>query len=41
MRKVIEPQMIFGVVDISKIEFDLKSHDEIPNINFVLKFKRQ
>lgn len=40
MQKVIESQMILGVVDISKIEFDLKSHDEIPNINFVLKFKR-
>ena len=30
MRKVIEEQMQLGAVDISKIQFDLKSRDEIP-----------
>lgn len=30
MRKVIEEQMQLGAVDISKIEFDEKSRDEIP-----------
>jgi hypothetical protein len=32
MRKVIDIQMKFGEVDISKIEFDLKSRDEIPKL---------
>ena len=31
MRKVIDVQMKFGEVDISQIEFDLRSRDEIPN----------
>ena len=32
MRKTIEPQMQIGEVDISKIEFDLHSRDEIPKL---------
>ena len=32
MRKVIEIQMKFGEVDISKIEFDPRSRDEIPKL---------
>jgi len=32
MRKVIDMQMKFGEVDISKIEFDLMSRDEIPKL---------
>jgi hypothetical protein len=32
MRKVIDIQMKFGEVDISKIEFDLRSRDEIPKL---------
>ena len=32
MRKVIDIQMKFGEIDISKIEFDLKSRDEIPKL---------
>ena len=32
MRKTIEPQMILGEVDISKIEFDPRSRDDIPQI---------
>jgi hypothetical protein len=32
MRKVIDVQMKFGEIDISKIEFDLKSRDEIPKL---------
>ena len=32
MRKVIDIQMKFGEVDISKIEFDLQSRDEIPKL---------
>lgn len=32
MRKVINIQMKFGEVDISKIEFDLQSRDEIPKL---------
>lgn len=32
MRKVEEKQMKLGEVDISKIEFDIKSRDEIPEI---------
>jgi hypothetical protein len=32
MRKVIEIQMKFGEVDISKIEFDSRSRDEIPKL---------
>jgi len=32
MRKVINPQMKFGEVDISKIEFDPRSRDEIPKL---------
>ena len=32
MRKIIEAQMQFGQVDISEIEFDLRSRDEIPKL---------
>jgi hypothetical protein len=32
MRKVIDVQMKFGEVDISQIEFDLRSRDEIPKL---------
>lgn len=32
MRKVQESQMKLGEVDISKIEFDLRSRDEIPKL---------
>ena len=32
MRKVIDMQMRFGEVDIAKIEFDLRSRDEIPKL---------
>ena len=32
MRKIIEKQMKFGQVDIDKIEIDLKSRDEIPQL---------
>ena len=32
MRKIIEPQMQFGQVDISEITFDLRSRDEIPKL---------
>ncbi len=32
MRKVIDIQMKFGEVDISKISFDLRSRDEIPKL---------
>lgn len=32
MRKVVDPQLQIGEVDISKIEFDLRSRDEIPKL---------
>ena len=32
MRKIIDIQMKFGEVDIAKIEFDLRSRDEIPKL---------
>ena len=32
MRKIIDPQMILGEVDISKIEFDPRSRDDIPKL---------
>lgn len=32
MRKTIEPQMRLGEVDISQIQFDLRSRDEIPKL---------
>ena len=32
MRKVIDMQMKIGEVDISKIDFDLQSRDEIPKL---------
>ena len=38
MRKTIEPQMQFGQVDISKIEFDLRSRDEIPKLLMGLQY---
>ena len=38
MRKVIDPQVKLGEVDISKIEFDLKSRDEIPKLLMGLQY---
>lgn len=32
MRKIMNPQMQFGEVDISQIEFDLRCRDEIPKL---------
>ncbi len=32
MRKVIEPQMRLGEVDIPSIKFDIRSRDEIPKL---------
>ena len=32
MRKIIEKQLKFGQVDISSIELDLRSRDEIPQL---------
>ena len=32
MRKLIDMQMKIGEVDISKIDFDLRSRDEIPKL---------
>lgn len=37
MRKVIDFQMKFGEVDISQIEFDPRSRDEIPKLLMRLK----
>ncbi len=38
MRKTIEPQLEFGQVDISEIEFDLRSRDEIPKLLMGLQY---
>ena len=38
MRKIIESQMKFGEVDISKIKFDLRSRDEIPKLLMGLQY---
>jgi len=38
VRKVIEPQMKLGQVDISEIEFDLSSRDEIPRLLMGLQY---
>ena len=38
MRKVIEPQRKLGQVDISAIEFDLQSRDEIPRLLMGLRY---
>ncbi len=38
MRKIIEPQMQFGQVDISEIKFDLRSRDEIPKLLMGLQY---
>ena len=38
MRKVTEPQIKFGEVDISQIEFDLRSRDEIPKLLMGLQY---
>lgn len=38
MRKVIEPQMRLGAVDISQIKFDLRSRDEIPKLLMGLQY---
>lgn len=32
MRKVIDAQLKFGMIDISQIKFDIKSRDDIPQI---------
>ena len=32
MRKIIDPQLKFGEVNIAEIKFDLKSRDEIPKL---------
>ena len=37
MRKVIEYQMKLGEVPISRIEFDVRSRDEIPKVLIGLK----
>lgn len=38
MRKIMEMQLKFGQVDISKIEIDLRSRDEIPKLLLGLQF---
>ena len=38
MRKIIESQMTFREVDISKIEFDPRSRDEIPKLLMGLQY---
>ncbi len=38
MRKVKESQMRFGEKDISQIEFDLRSRDEIPKLLMGLQY---
>lgn len=38
MRKIIDPQIKLGQVDISKIEFDLRSRDEIPKLLMGLQY---
>jgi hypothetical protein len=38
MRKIIESQMKLGEVDISEIEFDLRSRDEIPKLLMGLQY---
>jgi len=38
MRKIIDPQLKIGEVDISKIEFDLRSRDEIPKLLMGLQY---
>ena len=41
MRKTIDPQMKLEQVDISEIEFDLRSRDEIPKLLMGLQYIRQ
>lgn len=38
MRKVIDAQLVFGMIDISQIRFDSKSRDDIPQILKGLQF---
>lgn len=38
MRKTINPQMMLGQVDISAIDFDLRSRDEIPKLLMGLQY---
>lgn len=38
MRKIIEPQMQFGQINISEISFDLRSRDEIPKLLMGLQY---
>jgi hypothetical protein len=38
MRKVIDTQLVFGMIDISQIKFDIKSRDDIPQILMGLQY---
>jgi len=38
MRKVIDTQLTFGMIDISQIKFDIKSRDDIPQILMGLQY---
>ncbi len=38
MRTIKNEQMQFGEIDISQIEFDLQSRDEIPKLLFGLQY---
>lgn len=38
MRRAIDPQMQMGTVDISQIDFDLRSRDEIPKLLMGLQY---
>ena len=38
MRKTVDPQMKFDQVDISQIQFDLRSRDEIPKLLMGLQY---
>tara|TARA_Y100000031_G_scaffold30069_1_gene33171 strand:+ start:205 stop:687 length:483 start_codon:yes stop_codon:yes gene_type:complete len=38
MRKAIDPQLQIGQVDISQIEFDIRSRDEIPKLLMGLQY---
>jgi len=38
MRKVIDTQLTFGMIDISQIKFDIKSRDDISQILMGLQY---
>jgi len=38
MRKVTDSQLSFGAVHISRIQFDLRSRDEIPKLLMGLQY---